>query len=209
MTVRLTRFLTEAERDMLTEDSIARGYYRDDHRIFQPGWGWFEPWYWDPAKASALGVTRQTPFDQMRAKGYAPHGHGLLSEHYWQNWAAIRPPICVVLPNGEQWEIDRKSSNGTGWDVQGEWPNLTCSPSIAAKGYHGFLQGGAFTADCERAGQPDGVYPYPATWRRLVQFDPQDPRRVYFETHAGDPPADYREPTPPGGLVHSSKPGEG
>ncbi len=80
--------------------------------------------------------------------------HGL-SIHYWKDWSHIRPPICVVCPNGEQWEIDRKSSNGTGWTVKGEWPNLTCSPSIVVEGYHGFLKDGLFTADTEGRG-PNG-----------------------------------------------------
>lgn len=197
--IKLTRFLTDAERDAMNDGAMARGYYRDDRRIFQPGWGWFERCYFDPEnpKVDAKGVYPCAPRNPF------------LSIHYWNDWSTKRPPICVVLPNGEHWEMDRKSSNGTGWTVTGDWPNLTCSPSIAAKGYHGFLQGGAFTADCERAGQPDGVYPYPATWRRLVQFDPHDPRLVYIETLPGDPPSDYREPTPDGGLVYGTKPGEG
>jgi hypothetical protein len=166
MTVRLTRFLSPAEKEAMNDAAMARGYWRDDHRIFQPGWGWFEPWYWDPVKAAEHGVADwpayRAKFEVRRGEGPF-HGGGLLSDYYWQTWSKIRPPICVVLPNGQHWEIDRKSSNGLGWRVTGEWPNLTCTPSIAAEGYHGFLQRGSFTADCERPATPNGVYPYPDT----------------------------------------------
>jgi hypothetical protein len=45
--------------------------------------------------------------------------------------------------------------NGDGWIVTGEWPNITASPSIDCQTpggtygpyYHGFLQGGVFSAD--------------------------------------------------------------
>lgn len=82
------------------------------------------------------------------------HWLGLLSEHYWQTWSRVRPPLCVVCPNGAQWEIDRKSSNGSGWVVTGSWPNLNCSPSIVVPGYHGFLQNGAFTVACLSGSHP-------------------------------------------------------
>lgn len=80
-----------------------------------------------------------------------------LSVHYWRDWSAKRPPICVVCPNGETWEIDRKSSNGDGWKVTGDLPNISCTPSIVVHGYHGHLGSngappGQFTGDIEGRG---------------------------------------------------------
>jgi len=115
--------------------------------------GWFEPWYWDPGSTE--------PPDDYGGVYPCKEGNDFLSIHYWQTWSKIRPPICVVCPNGRQWEIDRKSSNGTGWTVSGEWPNLTCNPSIVVEGYHGFLQGGRFTASLDGL-PPDGVPYVPA-----------------------------------------------
>ena len=145
MTVRLTRFLTLAERDAMNAEARAKGWYYEDRRMFTPGMGWFEPWYFDPQGLMPGHTARRR------------QGDPFLSIHYWQTWSAVRAPIAVVGPNGSIWEIDRKSSNGSGWVVTGEWPNLTCSPSIVLdgypdhgiKGYHGFLQNGAFTPDLE------------------------------------------------------------
>jgi hypothetical protein len=86
---------------------------------------------------------------------------GFLSVHYWRDWSDKRPPICVVCPNGEWWEVDRKSSNGEGWIVTGELPTITCSPSIVVDGYHGFLRAGEFTPDLEGRG-PGGTPRLPA-----------------------------------------------
>lgn len=135
------------------DDAVAKGWYRNDRRMFTPGMGWVQPYYFDPANPDAKGEDEGGVYPCAR-------GNPFLSVHYWRDWADKRPPICIVLPNGEQWEIDRKSSNGSGWTVTGEWPNLTCSPSIAAKGYHGFLRGGEFTPDVDGRA-PNGVWPYP------------------------------------------------
>ncbi len=72
---------------------------------------------------------------------------------------AHRPPICVVLPGFAWWVVDSYSSRDTrggpgGWTVTGDiqpgTPTLTCSPSIDyGKRYHGYVQGGAITDDCE------------------------------------------------------------
>ena len=70
-----------------------------------------------------------------------------LSPHYESTWKEKRPPLQVVCPNGKEWCVDAISSNGDGWVVTGEPPSITCSPSIAVPGYHGFLQNGIFTAD--------------------------------------------------------------
>jgi hypothetical protein len=55
---------------------------------------------------------------------------------------------------GFLWPIDHPSSGGgPGWTRTGEPPNVTASPSInyamGALGYHGWLQDGVLTDDCE------------------------------------------------------------
>lgn len=148
----------------MNEKARVEGYYYDDHRIFKPGMCWFQPWYHDP-----LGIS--PPNGHVMFPTREDDKHNFLSVHYWDLHGWKRPPICVVLPNGEQWEVDRKSSNGTGWIVRGELPNLAVTPSIAAKGYHGYLgsngaEPGCFTPDVEGRG-PNGVWP--------SEYGPWDP----------------------------------
>lgn len=131
--IKITRVLTGEAFTKMGDDAVAAGMYRNDRRVFVPGMAWFQPWYWNPITQS----------------GRLRH---MLSEHYNRDWADKRAPICVVCPNGEWWEIDRKSSNGTGWTVTGELPGITCSPSIVVTGYHGFLRDGQFTEDIEGRG---------------------------------------------------------
>lgn len=97
-----------------------------------PGMMWEMPWIAAPK--------RYDPSRDMHPRSY-------LSVHYYRDWAAKRPPICVATPGtrAAQWCIDSKSSNGDGWVVTGDAPLLTCSPSIVVDGYHGFLQNGIFT----------------------------------------------------------------
>lgn len=147
------------------DDAVARGFYRDDRRIFTPGMGWLMPWYFDPTGERE----RQDKHVMFKLADRGRLGH--LSVHYWRDWSDKRPPMAIVCPNGEVWEIDRKSSNGDGWTVTGEWPNLTCSPSIVVQGYHGFLRDGEFTPDIEGRG-PTGISrPMPAP-HTLAPEDP-------------------------------------
>jgi hypothetical protein len=120
------KLLTFAEYKALGDKAVADGMWRNDRRVFLPGMGWFNDWYLD-----------------------RDLGRNFLSPHYYRDWAGKRPPIELVCPNGEIWCIDRKSSNGDGWQVTGEWPNITCAPSIVAGDYHGFLRGGEFTPDLD------------------------------------------------------------
>lgn len=106
----------------------------------EPGMAWYCPWLYDPTDPN---------------NGLKPE-HGYLSRFYFRDWATKRPPICVVCPNGQHWLIDSKSSNGEGWQITGELPNITASPSIAVCGYHGWLKDGVFTPDCEGRG-PNGI----------------------------------------------------
>jgi hypothetical protein len=159
MTVHIQRILTEAERVAMEDEAFAKGWYRNDRRMFTPGMAWFQPWYFDPTGE------RERDGKHVMIKLENRGRLGFLSQHYWDDWSHKRPPICVVCPNGELWEIDRKSSNGTGWVVTGDLPNITCSPSIVVEGYHGFLRDGLFTADVD--GRPPNGVPRPLVERPL------------------------------------------
>jgi hypothetical protein len=150
--VRITRVLTIPEYDAMQKFCReADGYYMTDRRVFTPGMAWYCPWIFDPLDELKLLTApdrRRVPMITAERRGEL----GYLSEHYWRDWASSRAPICVTCPNGEQWEIDRKSGNGTGWTVTGALPLITCSPSIVVEGYHGFLREGEFTPDLEGRG---------------------------------------------------------
>jgi len=102
-----------------------------------PGMMWYATWYHDPTDPRDAAT---------RAHALAnPTANHYLSPFYWQDWSMLRAPISVNCPNGAEWCVDAKSNNGPGWTVVGDAPMLTCSPSIAVPGYHGFLQNGVFT----------------------------------------------------------------
>ncbi len=147
MGMRLTRLLTFEEFAAMSDKAVADGFWRNDPRVFTPGMGWVMPWYWDPT-GERERIGKHVMITQAR-RGEL----GFLSVHYWRDWADKRPPICIVGPNGETWEIDRKSKNGDGWKVTGEWPNLTCTPSIVVEGYHGILTNGEFGLDLDGRGE--------------------------------------------------------
>ena len=134
MVVKLTRLLTFDEYVAMGHEAVANGYWRNDRRIFTPGMGWFNNWYWDPEGKRKCMV---------REAGTV----GFLSRFYWRDWAHKRAPIEIICPDGSLWCPDRKSSNGEGWEVTGEWPNLTAAPSIDTGPYHGFLRNGEFSSD--------------------------------------------------------------
>jgi hypothetical protein len=143
--MKLTKFLSPQEyQDLVDFGMKTEGYYSNDKRLFTPGMGWYETWVYNPSEESVV----KNKHVMIRSKD-APNA-GYLSTYYWRDWADKRPPICIVGPTGETWGIDHKSSNGNGWTVTGEWPNITCSPSIVLTGYHGYLTNGEFTPDLER-----------------------------------------------------------
>ena len=147
---RITRVLSFAEYQAMGNEAVAKGLYRNDPRVFLPGMAWFTPWVFDPLGDPLMQGKR------VMIAGADAKNAGYLSPHYWRDWAGKRAPICVVCPNGKWWQIDRKSSNGDGWAVTGELPNITCSPSIVVPGYHGWLRSGEFTPDIEGRG-PSGT----------------------------------------------------
>lgn len=67
----------------------------------------------------------------------------------------------VRLPNGGVVNINAKFPDGSSWSVTGEAPNFTVSPSINCyesrgkdgvlyrQGWHGWLQNGVLSDDCE------------------------------------------------------------
>ena len=102
MTVRITRVLTGSEYAELNRKGMADGYWHGDVHVFPPGTVWYQPWYYNPLGEEVSHVMiKDRPAD--------PNARGFLSPHYWRDWADKRPPMCVVCPNGEQWEIDRSA----------------------------------------------------------------------------------------------------
>jgi hypothetical protein len=100
----------------------------------KPGDMWFCTWYFDP----------ENPEDRKYRLE-----HDFLSIYYRNEYYKTRAPIAVVCPDRSVWIVDQKSSNGEGWQVLGEAPIITCTPSIVVPGYHGFLRDGIFTEDLE------------------------------------------------------------
>jgi hypothetical protein len=95
------------------------------------------------------GAMRSLP-DMVEGKHADHYRQHLLSDHYLRDWAGKRPPIIVWLPGNGWWNIDMKSSDGgEGWQVTGEPPNLTASPSILTEDYHGWLRDGVLSDDLE------------------------------------------------------------
>lgn len=128
----------------LATNSSTYGWARLDE-VTAPCAMWFATWYFDP-KNPEKGIRREAAL-QALADGTFGMGEKnfYLSKHYWQMWSDKRPPICVLCPNGREWCVDAKSSNGDGWTVIGDPPTITCSPSILVPGYHGYLRDGVFT----------------------------------------------------------------
>jgi hypothetical protein len=88
--------------------------------------------------------------DPKHADFYLEH---VLSTQYRRDWLGKRPPLFVCLPNGDHFCVDSQVSeprDGHGWEVTGEPPHITVSPSInAVGGYHGWLQNGVLSDDVE------------------------------------------------------------
>ena len=76
-----------------------------------------------------------------------------LSEYYHAN-NSHRLPLFLVLPNNDLFCVDgqywSRGHHYGGWQVSGEPPLITVSPSINIVGsYHGFVQNGVISEDCE------------------------------------------------------------
>jgi hypothetical protein len=74
--------------------------------------------------------------------------------NYYRVHNSHRRPLFVVLPGNTLFCVDGQCwSNGEcygGWSVTGDAPLITVQPSINLGGvYHGFLQHGIISPDCE------------------------------------------------------------
>jgi len=158
MSAKLERILKSEEFHTLNNEAIANGMYSMDRRVFLAGMGWEMDWYYDPSGEREASGKRVmfTAKDREDILAGRKESH-FLSMHYWKDWSHIRPPVTVVAPNRETWEIDRLSSNGSGWKVTGFFPLITCDPSVVLKGYHGRLIKGQFSEDLEGRG-PNGSF---------------------------------------------------
>lgn len=113
------------------------------HEVVRPCAMWYSTYLYDANDPEH--VVRQTNAQAAIEDGTYASKNFYLSRFYWERWSAVRPPISVLCPNGREWCVDAKSSNGEGWQVEGEVPTITCTPSILVPGYHGYLKGGVFT----------------------------------------------------------------
>lgn len=96
--------------------------------------------YWTvPGALFEVGVGDRTPDNP---------GTGF-SRNFWQNGYGNRPSYMVVLPCGCPFHMDAATRDGGGWDVTGEAPNLTVTPSIGHEHYHGWLANGELSDDLE------------------------------------------------------------
>lgn len=70
-----------------------------------------------------------------------------LSDQYLAGAIDRRPPLWVILPNGDRFNIDGNVKGTTrGWNVTGDPPKLTVTPSIdCSPGYHGHLTDGVLS----------------------------------------------------------------
>jgi hypothetical protein len=128
----------------MAANSATYGWARIDE-VTGPCVMWFATWMHDPQNPEHAPRREKALEALARGDAYFAGHHYYLSKHYWRDWSDKRPPIVVLCPNGAEWCVDAKASNGDGWVVTGEAPNITCQPSIQVPGYHGYLQGGAFT----------------------------------------------------------------
>jgi hypothetical protein len=141
--VPLVRFLTLEEYRTLNEYCSNIGFDHCDIRAFKPGFVWAQPWLYNPE-----GNRYDThPLIKSKDSNNADY----LSPYYWKHSSAQRPPLCVVLPSGEWWDMDKRTPDGGGWKVAGdpELLNLTCLRSIVTKNYRGYLRRGIFCADLD------------------------------------------------------------
>jgi hypothetical protein len=60
---------------------------------------------------------------------------------------AVKLPGCSGM---NVWYMSEPGTNGFRWALSGDMPNVTATPSINFVGsYHGWVQGGVVTEDCE------------------------------------------------------------
>lgn len=157
------RLLTPAEFTAADEARLHLARTRLDgkqgasiYEITGPGVMWSAPWLHDPHDPQDK-IRREQALRRI-ATGQACF---MLSRFYWLDHSRHRSPLVVICPNGREWCVDQKSSNGEGWRVTGNAPTIEVSPSIDVPGYHGWLgtsgmAPGVFSDDLNKRG-PNGI----------------------------------------------------
>lgn len=116
------------------EPAVDTGDGRRRHRVYEPGDCWYavgEPGAWDAFADGKPGDDHhQMPLT--------------IAKMHW-----MARPMIVVLPNGRLWCLHSPTTRGDiGWQIWGELPEVTVSPSIdfqGANGWHGFIRDGVMT----------------------------------------------------------------
>lgn len=142
------RILTRAEFSAAEDRRMNLARTRTDgvqgasiREVVPPCSMWEMPWIHDPADPDDAAAREQA----IAAIAAGTHQRMWMSKFYWQDWSDKRPPLAVLCPNGAEWCVDQRSSNGDGWKVIGDAPLVTCRPSIDVPGFHGWLRDGVFT----------------------------------------------------------------
>lgn len=99
-----------------TDPRTGQGGYRPN-KVGQPGAMWYGHW-----------IGKDDKF--------------FIAEEYHRDWAGKRPPLFVLLPDGTEFCVDQRATDGRGWTVTGEAPLITVHPSIDTQTWHGWLQNG-------------------------------------------------------------------
>ncbi len=109
------------------------------------------PWYEDAAGKRLMFFQLPIGACWFEPKTYT----GRLSPKYFTRHTMHRAPLTVLLPGRHTFCVDGLAYNqngyhGDGWDVTGDPPMITVTPSINLVGlYHGWITSGAITDDCE------------------------------------------------------------
>lgn len=113
----------------------------------------YENQTWDDLKVGDMFLVPKVEDEYELSWPFVSARQSNLSEFYHQNNSG-RQPIVVVLPGRALFCVDGKCRNSQGsyggWTVTGVAPFITVQPSINLGGiYHGFLQNGIISDDCE------------------------------------------------------------
>lgn len=129
-------------------DSEREGVSR--HRLYEPGDCWYATE--DPDNPGQWFRFADGPTTSFRVRHeesqewrtvFTDHRNRIANAEEHQG----KRPMLVVLPNRSVFNVYSATSDGTGWQVTGELPNVTVRPSIHRKaeppfGWHGYLTDG-------------------------------------------------------------------
>lgn len=128
------------------------GLRRFDRDLYhEPGLAYEAWWLFQPAAAHNAEIR-----DAQRAAAEDGRPTQAFSPEYWLHWSDKRPPLCVILPNGEEYILDQALADGTGHKITGwkqdDGSSLTASGEIVTRGYRGRLKGGFLSDDLDGRG---------------------------------------------------------